>query len=115
MEIRHSGAGRFEISEYLYKRNLMNYKVIPFNADIVKGDGTKKAAGQLETLINQHANDGWVYRGLETLQTGITTPAVPAIPGTNGCAGIGATPGRPGVQARTDFVQVHVAVFERSE
>lgn len=91
----------------------MNYKVVPFNADLIKGEGTSKAATQLETLINQQAADGWGYRGLETLETVVTTPPVASIPGSNGCAGIGATPGTPGVPARRDVIEVYVAVFER--
>lgn len=92
----------------------MNYKVVPFNADLMKGEGTGKAATQLESLINQNAAQGWSYKGLETLQTVVTTPAVAAIPGTNGCAGFGATPGTPGIPARRDVIEVYVAVFEKA-
>jgi len=85
----------------------MEYKVVPFRADIMAGEGATKAANQLSELINQHAQVGWNYLGLETLVTLITTPATE---GTKGCFGIGATPGLPASTSRTE---VYVAVFQR--
>ena len=85
----------------------MQYKVMPFKADIVSGEGPAKAAAQLQTLVNQQAAEGWRYRDLESLETIVTTPGVP---GTNGCAGIGATPTVP---ERRQAIEVYVAVFER--
>ena len=83
----------------------MNYKVVPFNAGITKGEGPEKAAKQLESLINSNASQGWLYQGLETIETVMTTPAVP---GNNGCVGLGATPGVP---ERRNSIEVYVAVF----
>lgn len=85
----------------------MEYKVVPFRADIMAGEGSTKAANQLSELINQHAQEGWKYLRLETLVTLVTTPATE---GTKGCFGIGATPGLPASTSRTE---VYVAVFHR--
>lgn len=85
----------------------MNYKVVPFKADIMKGENASKAAAQLEQLIESHAAQGWRFHGLETLQTTVITPAVP---GTSGCLGIGATPGTPEQRRNAES---YVAVFEQ--
>lgn len=86
----------------------MTYKVVPFHADIMAGEGAGKAAAQLEALIEHYGGQGWSFNGLENLQTTVITPA---IPGTNGCMGIGAQPGRP--ESR-DNAAVYVAVFRKS-
>ena len=92
----------------------MKYKVIPFKADIVAGEGQSKAAAQLEQLINQQSGEGWNYMRLENMQTTQTTPGRPSVPGTNGCVGFGATPGTPAVPDRRENFVVYVAVFERA-
>lgn len=86
----------------------MPYKVVPFQADIMRGENAGKAAAQLEALIESHASQGWRFHGLETLQTTIITPAVP---GTSGCLGIGATQRVP--EQRSNAA-TYVAVFDRS-
>jgi hypothetical protein len=83
----------------------MAYKVIPFKADIMAGEGAGKAAAQLQSLLETQGSQGWTFDGLETLQTTVITPSKP---GTNGCAGFGAVPGTP--ESRTN-VTVYVAVF----
>jgi hypothetical protein len=85
----------------------MAYKVVPFNAQIQAGEGSDRAASQLEQLVNQYEGSGWVFHGLETIDTVIVTPAVP---GSNGCLGIGAVPGSP--EHRTS-VPAYVAVFRQ--
>lgn len=85
----------------------MTYKVVPFNAQIQAGEGSDRAAAQLENLVNQQEGSGWAFRGLETIDTVIVTPAVP---GSNGCLGIGAVPGSP--EQRTS-VPAYVAVFQK--
>jgi len=85
----------------------MGYKVVPFVADVKANEGVNKAAQQLETLVNQQADEGWKYHGLETLQTLVTTPGTP---GSSGCFGIGATPSVP---SSTKHIQVYVAVFHK--
>lgn len=91
----------------------MEYKVIPFRADVMVDEGARKAAEQLAGLINQNATEGWKYHGLETLVTDVTTPATPTIPGKSGCLGIGATEPIYGTSETTRTVQVYVAVFYR--
>lgn len=93
----------------------MDFKVVPFNADIVRGEGADRAASQLEAMINDQQAEGWDFRGLETLQTVITTPAVAGIPGKSGCMGIGYKPAIPGTPERRDTTQVYVAVFEKRQ
>jgi len=85
----------------------MEYKVVPFRADIMAGEGATKAANQLAALINQNAQESWQYLRLETLVTLVTTPATE---GSKGCFGFGATPGTPASTSRTE---VYVAVFHR--
>lgn len=85
----------------------MPYKVVPFHADIMRGENNNKAAAQLQALIESHASQGWRFHGLETLQTTIITPAVP---GTSGCLGLGATAGTPEQRSNT---ATYVAVFDR--
>ncbi len=83
----------------------MEYKVIPFSADIMSNEGADKAAQQMSDLINENAREGWSYIGMETLVTFVTTPAVE---GSSGCFGFGATPGQP---AFTERNEVYVVVF----
>jgi hypothetical protein len=85
----------------------MQYKVVPFTASIVRGQGAEAAAQQLAELINQNAGQGWEYVRLENVRTIITTPAVP---GNAGCLGIGATPGTP---ASHDEAVVYMIVFRK--
>jgi hypothetical protein len=81
------------------------YKVVPFNVQITAGESADKPAVQLEELVNRYAGNGWVFQGLEAIDTVIVTPA---IPGSNGCLGIGAVPGR---LEHRNSVAVYVAVF----
>src|SRR6185503_16630408 len=87
------------------RRSVVTYKVVPFNARIMAGEGSDKAAAQLEELVNRYTGNGWEIQGLEAIDTVIVTPAVP---GTNGCLGIGAIPGR---LEQRDRVSAYVAVF----
>jgi hypothetical protein len=80
---------------------------VPFKADIMAGEGTSKAAAQLEGLISSQSKEGWEFHGLETLQTTVITPARP---GKSGCMGIGAVPGEP---ERRSNAPVYVAVFHK--
>lgn len=80
----------------------MQYEVVPFTANIMKGQGASDAAQQLSQLINQRAQEGWEYIRIESVSTNITTPA------NAGCIGIGATP------AATEQVIVYMVVFRHS-
>ncbi|NQV52837.1 MAG: hypothetical protein HQ500_06620 [Flavobacteriales bacterium] len=63
----------------------MNYKVVPFVAQITQKDTTATVAGQLQTLINEHSSQGWEYVRLENVETKVAPD--------NGCFGIGGKPG----------------------
>lgn len=85
----------------------MAYRVIPFTASIMAGEGAKAAAKQLEELVNAQAQEGWRYVRLETARTTITTPGKEGNPGCLGCF---ATPGIPTTYQATDY---YMAVFSR--
>ena len=63
----------------------MQYTVVPFTANITRGQGSADAAQQLEQMINHYSQQGWEYVRLESVSTIITTPA------DSGCLGFGAT------------------------
>ena len=77
----------------------MEYTVVPFTANITRGQGATDAAQQLSQVINHYAQQGWEYVRMESVSTIITTPA------NAGCAGFGATPAS---QAQTT---VYMVVF----
>jgi hypothetical protein len=60
--------------------------VVPFTANIVKGQGAIEAAEQLSRLINGYAHQGLEYVSLESVSTIVTTPA------DTGCFGFRGTP-----------------------
>jgi hypothetical protein len=62
----------------------MQYKVMPFVANVSRTQGADMAASQLQSLIDQHSSQGWDYERLESVET--------VIAGSNGCFGIGARP-----------------------
>jgi hypothetical protein len=78
----------------------MNYTVVPFTANIIRGQGANEAADQLSQMINHYAGQGLEYVRLESVETIITTPA------NAGCFGIGATP------ATYEPVNLYMAVFK---
>jgi len=79
----------------------MEYKVLPFVAHVLEDQGPEVAAGQLQTLVNQQATQGWKFLGLENTEIIITTPA------KKGCFGIGATP------ESSRVTRFDMAVFEK--
>lgn len=78
----------------------MTYTVVPFTANIVRGQGAAEAADQLSKMINHYAGQGLEYLRLERVETIITTPA------NAGCFGIGATP------ASYEPVNLYMVVFK---
>lgn len=62
----------------------MQYHVVPFTANIVRGQGGDAAAKQLADVINHYAQQNWEYVRLESVRT--------IIGATAGCMGFGATP-----------------------
>ncbi len=64
----------------------MEYKVIPFTAQIDHKTGSSKHVSvQLEQLINKYSKQGWTYIKMET--------ATNHVAGNEGCFGLGAKPG----------------------
>jgi hypothetical protein len=82
---------------FLSPPNPMEYKVVPFAANVQSHEGASAAAGQLQSVIASQASQGWEYVRLEHVETNIA--------GSNGCFGIGASP------AQT--IHVSMAVFQR--
>ena len=64
----------------------MKYTVVPFTANIVRGESAKEAAEQLSQMINSYAARGQEYVRLESVSTIVTTPA------DAGCFGFGGSP-----------------------
>lgn len=64
----------------------MNYKVVPFVAQVQKGQNANEAAGQLQELINSLASQGWKYLRLENVEINVYDP------GSKGCFGFGTVP-----------------------
>lgn len=62
----------------------MRFKSVSFRATITHKDTSQTVAKQLQSLIDTHATEGWVFEKLETVE------AFSAASG--GCFGIGATP-----------------------
>ncbi len=79
----------------------MEYRVIPFVAQLLDNQGPETAAGQLQTLINEQAAQGWKFLGLNNTEIIITTP------GKKGCFGIGGTP------ESSRVTRFDMAVFEK--
>lgn len=63
----------------------MEYKVVPFNANLTQDDSADVAARQLQNLIQTMQGEGYEYVSMESVDTNVA--------GTNGCLGIGAKPG----------------------
>ena len=76
----------------------MEYRVLPFNANLKRDDSADNAAVQLQRLIDAQLAEGYEYVRLEDITTNVE--------GTNGCFGFGAQPGFT--------VTVSVAVFKKS-
>lgn len=49
----------------------MEYKVVPFTANITRKDTTATVASQLQTMIQEQAASGWEYVRLESVETNI--------------------------------------------
>jgi len=79
----------------------MQYHVVPFTANIVRGQGGDAAAAHMSDTVNHYAQQGWQYVRLESVRTIITNP------GSAGCIGFGATP------TTQDEVAVYMIVFQQ--
>lgn len=76
----------------------MEYKVVPFMANIKPGDITTTVAKQLQEAIDHHSSGGWEFKQVDTVQTYIQP--------SGGCFGFGKTPAQ--------LVNYNMLVFERA-
>jgi hypothetical protein len=63
----------------------MEYKVIPFTANVSRNDNAGAVATQVQSIIDKYLANGWDYQRLETVETFVEP--------VNGCFGLGAKPG----------------------
>ena len=63
----------------------MEFKVVPFTANITRNDTSATVAKQVQTIIDAHTEMGWEYVRMESVETTVAP--------TKGCFGIGAQPG----------------------
>ena len=61
----------------------MQYKLVPFDPNVAKGNPTNTTTAELKAVVDEHAADGWEYVELANHST--------VVPGSNGCFGFGAT------------------------
>lgn len=62
----------------------MEYKVVPFNANVKQDDAADKSAAQLQALIERYVAEGYEFVSMGSIETNVA--------GTSGCLGIGAKP-----------------------
>jgi len=62
----------------------MEFKVVPFMAQITRNETSSTVAKQMQTMIDDNVNQGWEYIRMDSVAT--------AIAGDEGCFGIGAKP-----------------------
>lgn len=75
----------------------MEYLVKSLSPQISIGGSKANLAKDIQGVIQQHANEGWEYVGIEHLTS--------RVPGNSGCFGLGATPGYD--------IQVQLLIFKR--
>lgn len=63
----------------------MQFKIVPFTAQITKDDTSATVATQMQSIIDSTVSQGWEYLRMDSVQTNVA--------GSNGCFGIGAQPG----------------------
>jgi hypothetical protein len=63
----------------------MEFKVVPFTAQIKQNDSSATVASQMQSIIDKHSSEGWEYVRMDSIQTSVA--------GTSGCFGLGAQPG----------------------
>ena len=76
----------------------MQIKSVPFQAKITHKDTSQTVANQLQNLLDTHANDGWEFLKLETVEA--------FSPASGGCFGVGAT--------QASFSYFSMAVFAKT-
>lgn len=63
----------------------MEFKVLPFNANLSQKDAAQVAVDQLQSLIDNELANGYEFVSMGSIET--------AVAPTSGCLGIGAKPG----------------------
>lgn len=63
----------------------MEFKIVPFTAQITKNDSSTSVATQMQSIIDSNVSQGWEYIRMDSVQTNVA--------GTSGCFGLGAQPG----------------------
>ena len=63
----------------------MQYKVVPFTANITRNDSSVTVANQVQLIVDKYLADGWEYQRMESIET--------AVAPTSGCFGLGAQAG----------------------
>ena len=63
----------------------MQFKIVPFTAQITKDDTSATVATQMQSIIDSTVSQGWEYLRMDSVQTNVA--------GSSGCFGIGAQPG----------------------
>jgi hypothetical protein len=63
----------------------MEFKVVPFTAQITRNDTSTTVAQQMQTMIDSNLSQGWEYIRMDSVQTSIAAD--------KGCFGSGAAPG----------------------
>lgn len=63
----------------------MEYKVLPFNANLNQKDASQVAVNQLQSLIDEELANGFEFISMGSIETSVAP--------TSGCLGIGAKPG----------------------
>ena len=76
----------------------MDYKVVPFNANLKQDEAANVAVNQLQRLIDQELADGYEFVSMGSIETSVAP--------TNGCLGIGAKPGYS--------TSIAVAIFKKN-
>lgn len=76
---------------------IMEYKVLPFNANLNQKDASQVAVNQLQSLIDNELANGFEFVSMGSIETSVAP--------TSGCLGIGAKPGYN--------TSVAVAVFKK--
>ncbi len=92
---------------------MVQYRMVPFVAQIAKGEGSDVVAKQLADLVNEYGSQGWEFVQLEDVVTLIHDPGRSGAPGSAGCFGIGSTPYDPGILPSTREAVYYIAVFKQ--
>ena len=47
----------------------MEYKVVPFKPNLEHGQSSAEAAAQVQSILNEHSNNGWQFLQIANVQT----------------------------------------------